>query len=148
RRDGENLVGAQVQRRRERCGEPDAAVAMPRVLDADRGKEERQGGGAHHVIDREARRDAAAFRTFPLLDVAPLHPDDRLSGAVVGRTERDRAQCPAREVLIDAAEDTVAWYERTLQKRAQWVRVDEAARLRLRDRSSGDESHAPSNQVG
>ena len=84
-----------MDRRRERCGQPDAAVAIPRAVDFDGWKEEREGARGHHVIDAKRAADAFALRPLPGLDaavVARLHPGHRLARRVARRGERDGPQ--------------------------------------------------------
>ena len=70
RGNGDDPPRAKVDRRRERRGQPDAAVAVPRPVDFDRRKEERQRRRRHHMVDAELARDALSVRPLPRLDPA------------------------------------------------------------------------------
>src|SRR6185436_706122 len=60
RGDREDPVGAEMDGRRKRLRQADADVAVPYAVDADREKEEWEGGRGHDVVHSEGRRHAAA----------------------------------------------------------------------------------------
>ena len=99
-----------MDRRRQRRGQADAAVAVPRAVDFDGGKEERQRGRRHDVIDPQRAHLALALRPLPRRHraiLARLHPGDRLAGGVARRGQRERAQPPGAQAGVDAVDRAV-----------------------------------------
>ena len=107
RRHGEDAAGAQAHGRRERCGQADAAVSVPRTVHFDGRKEERQRGGGHHVVHAQVSGDALAAGAVPREHAAPLpalDPGHRLAGRVARSRQRHGGQPAGLQVARDAGE--------------------------------------------
>ena len=105
RGNGDDPPRAKVDRRRERRGEPDATVTVPRPVDFDRRKEERQRCRRHHMVDAELARDALSVRPLPRLDPAVparVHPGQRLPCRVARRRQRQGLQPTVGQAASDA----------------------------------------------
>ena len=150
RRDRDDPLGAEMNRRRERLRQPDAAVAVPRAVDFDRRKEERQRRRRHHVIDPQRAHRALAQRPLPRRHravLARLHPRHRLAGGVARRGQRERAQPAVAQALVDAGQRPIGRMQLALEHFAQRLGVDHALGRRQRRLAAGDQPAAPSQRA-
>src|SRR5207245_2011822 len=98
----QNALGAEVYGRRERRGEPDAAVTVPIIVDAHRWKYEWQRSGRENVLDRQLDVFAAAIGFFENLDIATLNPSHVLTGRIIESDQRDGFDLSQSEVAPDS----------------------------------------------
>ncbi len=102
RGERQDAVGPQVHGRGQRRDETDSPVTVPRALEVDGGKDQRQRSGRHDVIDGQPTLPAQAEGPLPLDDVPSLDPRDRAPGRVAAGHDRN----PGKVAHIDVAGDT------------------------------------------
>ena len=95
---------AEVQRRRQRRRQSDAAVAVPRMAQAHGREKQRQSGARHDVLDGQRRFHAAPMGAPPHGRAVRLHVCDVLSRRVIDRRDAHGVQASVAQVLVDAAQ--------------------------------------------
>jgi hypothetical protein len=125
-------------------GEADAAIAVPGVADADGRKEDRQRGRRHDVLEGQPRGNAPPLRPLPGLDSSSLHPDHGLTRRVARGAERDGAERPTPQVVVDPGHLT-RLPEGVAEQVPQRTRVDQAAHPRFADPRTRELQSPPSH---
>ncbi len=135
--------------RRERRGQTDAAVAVPRAVHFDGGKKERQRRRGHDVIHSKRAGGALALRPLPHRHAAVggLHPGHRLACRIARCCQRDRPKPAVLHAPGDARQDAVGRLEVALQQSPERRRVDEAAGRTQRRSAARHEPSAPPNHA-
>src|SRR5207247_2141353 len=126
----QDALRAEMHGRGERSGEADATVAVPAVLDAHSGKDERYRRRGEDVLHGQFRRSGATIRSFEYVESASLDPPHALSGGVIQCDERDGSQFSALQVAPDAVDRHVAYrgVEQLSQQRGERAGVEESVR--------------------
>ena len=144
RRQGEDPRRTKVQRRRQRRGEADPAVAVPVPAKLYGRKDERQGRRGHHMIDGQFGQNTSAQRALPRFDAAARGPCNCAASVVIECRHGDRSRLAARDVLREAGNFAVFIFRiQTLQKFAQRLCVDQPLNARSDWSTAGSEPRHP-----